>query len=189
MRRKLTWIAYVLLPVVVLGGMWVFKRDVRVRNREYPTQMMYSPAYKSQTENPVLPDGMTAQKPVAGTIPRGYKPFNYEANEADLERAGRELKNPFAANEYNLERGKYVYAKSCAVCHGASGGGDGPIIPKYPNPPAYSTAGSKALSDGEMFHIITLGRNNMPAHDEFVSADDRWKTILYIRQLQAVGDK
>ncbi len=187
MKRNLSWLAFILLPVVVLGGMWLLKRNVRVRNLEYPTQMGESPAYNSQTSNPVLPKGMTGQKPVKGTIPRGYKPFNYDASPEDLERAGRELTNPFEKTEENIERGKYVYAKSCAVCHGATGGGDGPVIPKYPNPPAYATDTSRALTDGEMFHIITRGRNNMPAHEEFVSPDDRWKTILYIRELQAGG--
>jgi hypothetical protein len=35
-----------------------------------------------------------------------------------------------------------------------------------------------------MFHVITMGRNNMPSHAAQVSADDRWKAILYIRKLQ-----
>jgi hypothetical protein len=35
-----------------------------------------------------------------------------------------------------------------------------------------------------MFHVITLGRNNMPAHAGQVSVDDRWKVILHIRKLQ-----
>lgn len=39
-----------------------------------------------------------------------------------------------------------------------------------------------------MFHVITRGRNNMPAAESQVSAEDRWKVILYIRQLQA-GEK
>jgi len=185
MKKNISWLIYILLPIVVLGGMWFFGRDVRQRNLEYPTQMGVSPAYGSQTANPVFPNGLTSQKPVKGTIPRGYKPFHYDASPEEAIRAGRELTNPFEKNEENVERGKYVYTKSCSVCHGASGGGDGPIIPKYPNPPAYATATSRALTDGEMFHIITRGRNNMPAHNEFVSPDDRWKVILYIRELQA----
>jgi hypothetical protein len=35
-----------------------------------------------------------------------------------------------------------------------------------------------------MFHVITLGRINMPSHAGQVSADDRWKAIHYIRKLQ-----
>ncbi|HXU09678.1 MAG TPA: cytochrome c, partial [Blastocatellia bacterium] len=99
-------------------------------------------------------------------------------------RAGAELKNPFQPAEENLARGQQVFNNYCAVCHGATGAGDGPLIPKYPNPPAYATDKSKALADGNMFHVITLGRNNMPSHAAQVSVDDRWKLILYIRKLQ-----
>ncbi len=187
MKRRLAWLAVILLPVFAIGGVHVISRDTNVRNREWPTQMQYSPAYLSQTTNPVLPHGMTQQPAVTGTIPRGFQPFHYRPEPAEAERAGRELKNPFAPTEENLARGQYVYANQCAVCHGAGGAGDGPIIPKYPNPPAFHTDKSKALPDGNLFHVITLGRNNMPPHAAQVSADDRWKVILYIRKMQGVN--
>lgn len=189
MRKILTWLAFILLPVVVLGGMMIFNRNTGVRNREFPTQMALSPASGSQTVNPVLPKGMTAQPPVAGTIPRGFMPFHYGTTPEEAKRAGEELTNPFENTEENLVRGKYVYEKNCAVCHGASGAGDGPIIPKFPNPPAFKTESSRALNDGEMFHVITRGRNNMPSQEARVSAADRWKVLLYIRQLQAEEKK
>jgi mono/diheme cytochrome c family protein len=184
MKNKIQWAGVVLLPVVVLGAMWALKRDTSERNREWPTQMQYSPAYLSQTSNPVLANAMTSQPPVEGTIPRGYMPFHYGAGAEEAARAGRELKNPFAATEENLMRGQRVYENYCAVCHGATGAGDGPIIPRYPNPPSYKTEQSKSLADGAMFHAITVGRNNMPSHAALVSSEDRWKVILYIRKLQ-----
>jgi mono/diheme cytochrome c family protein len=146
--------------------------------------MAYSPAYRSQTANPVLPNQMTSQPAVLGTVPRGFQPFHYGSDQAEADRAGRELTNPFPATAENLDRGQYIYSNYCAVCHGPGGAGDGPIIPKYPNPPAYQTETSKSLADGTMFHVITVGRNNMPAHAPQVSAEDRWKVILYIRKLQ-----
>jgi mono/diheme cytochrome c family protein len=184
MNRTIQWLIVIFLPVVIIGGVYAISGDENVRNFEFPTQMQYSPAYKSQTANPVLPNGMTEQPPVAGTIPRGFTPFHYGTSQAEAIRAGNELKNPFQSTEENLERGKYIFTNYCMVCHGATGAGDGPVIPKYPNPPSYQTAASKALPDGNMFHVITLGRNNMPSHAAQVSADDRWKVILYIRKLQ-----
>ncbi|HEX7296100.1 MAG TPA: cytochrome c [Pyrinomonadaceae bacterium] len=184
MKRTLAWLVVILLPVLAVGGVQVMSRDTNVRNFEWPTQMQYSPAYLSQTANPILPNGMTAQPAVPGTIPRGYQPFRYASDPAEAERAGRELTNPFLPSEENLTRGQYIYSNYCAVCHGARGAGDGPLIPKYPNPPAYQTEKSKSLPDGTMFHVITLGRNNMPPHAAQVSAQDRWKVILYIRKLQ-----
>ena len=184
MRRALQWVAVFLLPVVVVGGMYALGRDVRVRNREWPTQMQYSPAARTQGQSIYLPAGMTEQQPVAGTIPRGFKPFHYGPGPEEADRAGRELVNPFEPTAENLARGAYVFTNNCAVCHGATGAGDGPVIPKYPNPPSYLIDKSKQTPDGTFFHVVTLGRNNMPAHAAQVGWDDRWKAILYIRKLQ-----
>ncbi|HEU4391353.1 MAG TPA: cytochrome c [Blastocatellia bacterium] len=185
MKAAGSWLIVILLPVVVLGALALASRNTAVRNGEWPTQMQYSPAYLSQTANPVLPGGMTGQMPVPGTIPRGYRPFHYGPGPEEAVRAGNELKNPFQSTEENLSRGRQVFNNYCAVCHGSTGAGDGPLIPKYPNPPSYNTDKSKALPDGNMFHVITLGRNNMPSHAAQVSSDDRWKVILYIRWLQS----
>ena len=184
MRRMVTWIVVIMFPIVVVGGMSLTRRNAGVRNLEWPTQMQYSPAYRSQTANPVLPYGMTAQAAVPGTVPRGFQSFHYGPDQGEADRAGRELQNPFQPTADNIARGQYVFSNYCVVCHGAGGAGDGPLIPKYPNPPAYQTEKSKALPDGTMFHVITLGRNNMPSHAAQVSPEDRWKVILYIRKLQ-----
>ena len=184
MRNKASWFGVILLPLVVLGGLWLMNRNNAMRNLEWPTQMQYSPAYLSQTPNPVLPKGMTEQLPVPGTIPRGFQPFHYGPSPEEAVRAGIELKNPFPPTVENVARGQVVFNNYCAVCHGTTGAGDGPLIPKYPNPPAYNTDKSKALADGNMFHVITAGRKDMPSHAGLVSTDDRWKAILYIRKLQ-----
>ncbi len=184
MKRHLAWCGVVLLPVVVVGGLWALRRDPARPNWALPTQMAKSPAYKSQTANPALPDGMTMQLPVAGTLARGQHPFHYANTDADRQRAARELSNPFQSTRDAVNRGRFVYDTFCLVCHGASGAGDGPVIPKFPNPPNFLSAKPKALSDGEMFHIITLGRNKMSSYASQVPWDDRWRVILYIRSLQ-----
>ncbi|MCI0486174.1 MAG: cytochrome c [Blastocatellia bacterium] len=184
MKHAREWFVIVLLPLVVIGGMYLLRRDPELRNRQWPTQMDASPAYLPQTANPVLPSGATNQMPVAGTIPRGFQPFHYGSGEEESLRAGRELTNPFPATPENLKRGEFIYSNYCAVCHGATGAGDGPIIPKYPNPPSYLTDKSRALADGTMYHVITMGRKDMPQHAAQLSAEDRWKVILHIRKLQ-----
>jgi mono/diheme cytochrome c family protein len=184
MRNGISWLGVILLPVVVLGCLFLINRNNGLRNFEWPTQMQYSPAYLSQTPNPVLPNGMTEQMPVPGTIPRGYRPFHYGSAPEEAIRAGFELKNPFQPTDDNLTRGQQIFNNYCAVCHGATGAGDGPLIPKYPNPPAYNTDKSRSLADGTIFHVITLGRKGMPAHAALVSFDDRWKAVLYVRKLQ-----
>jgi mono/diheme cytochrome c family protein len=184
MKNVIAWLVVLLLPLAVSGGIYALRRNAAVRHREWPTQMQYSPALLPQTANAVLPNGMTQQMPVAGAIPRGFQPFHYLQGEEEEKRAGSELQNPFKPTPENLARGQQVYTNYCAVCHGATGAGDGPIIPKYPNPPNYNSDKSKNLTDGARFHVITLGRKDMPSHAAQVTAEDRWKVILYIHKLQ-----
>lgn len=184
MKNVLTWLIMILLPFLVSGGVYALRREATVRNREWPTQMQHSPAAKPQTANAALPYGMTEQPPAAGTIPRGFQPFHYSPGEAEEQRAGRELTNPFQPTAENLARGQFVFTNYCLICHGATGAGDGPVIPKYPNPPNYNADKSKNLPDGALFHVITVGRKDMPSHAAQVKAEDRWKAILYIRKLQ-----
>lgn len=58
----------------------------------------------------------------------------------------------------------------------------------YPPPPPWTSEKSRTLKDGELFHVISYGRNNMPSHRRQLSQDDRWKTVLYIRDLQHRAD-
>ena len=184
MKRWAAWSGVVLLPVVVLGGLWGARRDLTQPNWFLGTQMTESPAYKTQSANPALPNNTTMQTPVDGTLARGAHRFRFEATDEDRLRAGRELANPFSPSPETLIRGQVIYETFCLVCHGASGRGDGPLIPTFPNPPDYLSEGSRKLTDGEMFHTITLGRNKMGSHASQVSWDDRWQVILYIRSLQ-----
>jgi mono/diheme cytochrome c family protein len=40
------------------------------------------------------------------------------------------------------------------------------------------------MNDGELFHIITNGRNLMGAYAGNVTVEDRWAVIAYLRALQ-----
>jgi mono/diheme cytochrome c family protein len=186
-KRKLAWTAIVLMPVVVIGALALAARNVAMPNIEWPTQMMRTPASEPYTRNAVLRGRMTMQPSVPGTVARGSHLFPYGAGPAEAERAGRELVDPLTVTPAGLARGRKVFTDHCAVCHGATGKGDGPIIPKYPNPPSFHTEKSRSLPDGTIFHVITMGRNNMPPHGPLVTFDDRWRLVQYIRTLQKEG--
>ncbi|HDY87746.1 MAG TPA: cytochrome c [bacterium] len=178
------WLVYITVPIVVIILLNALSRDYTELHYVWPTQMENDAAYESYEVNRIFPNGMTMQMPVEGTIPRGYHTFHYDTTEASMLQAGKELKNPFKPNEQNITRGESVFNNFCLICHGETGGGDGPLIPKYPNPTSFHTEASKNRPDGEMFHVITMGRNNMSSYSSQVNWDDRWKVILYIRQLQ-----
>ena len=144
--------------------------------------MVRSVAAKSFSPNAVFADGKTLQKPAPGTIPRGLLPLHYQATPEDARRAGEELANPFSSSDENaLKQGATVYANFCVACHGLTRAGDGPVARRgYPPPPA----APPPIKDGEMFHIVTYGRGNMPSHAAQLSREDRWKVTLFIRSLQ-----
>ena len=58
---------------------------------EYTPDMAYSIAYDSFAPNPVTRDGLTLQRPVRGTIARGFLPLHYARTAGDAERAGRRI--------------------------------------------------------------------------------------------------
>jgi len=178
------------LAVVIVWGPRNFSRP----NWEVFREMFRSPASSALSHNAVLPGGITLQNPVPGTIPRGALPLHYAATEQDAIRAGKELKNPYAPRDGApvdpaiLERGRVVFMRFCACCHGPNGGGDGPVSRRgFPPPPAYATGKSNEMADGQIFHIITYGQKNMPPYGPLVARQDRWKVILYVRHLQVKG--
>jgi hypothetical protein len=40
------------------------------------------------------------------------------------------------------------------------------------------------LTDGKIYHTITYGINLMGAHASQINPEDRWKIVMYVRQLQ-----
>ena len=161
-------------------------RDKNNPGYDYMPDMAYSKAYETYAPNPNFKDGKTLQTPVEGTISREGEYYPYKKTDADMKKAAS-LKNPIVPNDENLARGGVVYNNICLQCHGEKADGNGHLYKsgKYPMHPA-NLINPKIinLSDGEMFHTITVGFGVMPAHGIIVRPDDRWKIILYIRGLQ-----
>jgi mono/diheme cytochrome c family protein len=152
---------------------------------EYMPDMAHSLPYDAYAPNPVTRDGKTLQPPVVGTVPRGFVPLHYRATPDDALRAGRELSDPAPSDARSLERGKALYETFCLVCHGASGRGDGPLVPKIPNPPSYASARVRGMEPGQVFHVITWGSGRMPSYAAQIPAGERWLVVRYVR---ALGD-
>ncbi len=114
---------------------------------------------------------------------------------AQAVKAGQELINPTTtAGEVgaeNMARGEAVFTTFCAPCHGVTGAGDGPVAARGVGMPGFplTTKGAAPLTfkDGHIFHIITYGRGNMGSYASQIGPEDRWKAILWLRQLQKGG--
>jgi len=124
---------------------------------------------------------------VPGTIPRGELPLPYAPTPEDAVRAGAELTNVFAATDNAaMDRGYAVFTNFCAPCHGASGQGNGPVAMRgVPPPPSLLAEHAVQMKDGRLFHVLSFGQGNMASYSSQISREDRWKIILYVRDLQA----
>src|SRR5262245_50997236 len=157
------------------------------RAMEYMPDMAYSVPYEAFARNPVTHDGKTLQLPPAGTVPRDVYRFRYAATPADAERAGRELHNPIAPSLDALAQGKTLFETFCLVCHGPEGRGDGPLVPRIPNPPAYTSTRVQAMAPGQIFHVISRGSGRMPSYAAQIPYDQRWYIVLYVDALRGRG--
>ncbi len=189
--REATPVAYILafLPAVaVLAALPLLNRDYLRRNVAWDGGMMAPVAYQSFDPAPFLPNGQVLQTPPRGTLSRsGLSPLPYGPGKAEAERAGRELVNPLQPTQANFSRGKLVYERSCAACHGRDGDNNSSVIvTRGLLAPAILVAPAvKAMPDGQIFHVATFGGpQKMKGLGDLISRDDRWKVVLYIRELQ-----
>jgi putative copper resistance protein D len=88
---------------------------------------------------------------------------------------------PYAAPSIAL--GAPLYAENCAMCHGATGRGDGPLAGKLPIRPADLTEPHLfAHKVGDIFWWVSYGRDNgvMPGFADKLSPDQRWDLINFL---------
>ena len=90
-------------------------------------------------------------------------------------------KSPIEATKASVEKGKEVYEKKCASCHGTKGDGKGPLSSGLnPKPTNFRGSHGEKMSDGEHFWKITNGRGAMPSYAKDLTEEERWHVINYI---------
>jgi len=191
------WIgAGALIGAIVAGCIAGYlQRDFGKRNIQYEPipDMSRSKAAESQeifvNEDGTSPfaDSRTDRVPPVGTVYRGQQFYTLAAGEVEKAKL---IVSPLASatsaeREAALARGKEVFTHICQGCHGVDGIGNAPVV-QYgmPAPKIADKAVSDRNTDGQLFHLITHGFGNMPAHASHVKVEDRWKVILYLRKLQ-----
>jgi mono/diheme cytochrome c family protein len=163
---------------------------------------------KYQKPSGFFADGRAARPPVEGTIPMGYDipghPMqNSGVPDDDIDSplgefsAGTDYLNtgkmddkwgtgsPLPVTRELLRRGQKEFTINCAVCHGATGQGNG-ITSKYGllGIANYHQDKYRQMADGQIFNTITRGFNTMMAYGDKVTVKDRWAIVAYIRALQ-----
>ncbi len=152
---------------------------------------------RPQKPNGFFPNGLSSQLHVPGTIPRG-KPlqtvsgpvFPYEDAPVNTGRVTGTTNfvaaNPLPITGELLRRGEQRFTINCTPCHGQLGDGNG-ITRKIGAMAVVADLHDKRIvemADGELFYVITNGRNLMQAYGPNVSVADRWAIVAYLRALQ-----
>ena len=187
MSRRLALNVFLLILLVGCAiANWALRPDLSRPNMEFAPDMAHGPRYNAFAANPNFPDGKTLQREPDTSIPRGFMPLHYAATPDDAVRAGNELTSPVSQGSASLKRGQFVFENYCATCHGAGGLGNGPVAQRgFPPPPSLLADKTRKMKDGQLFHVLTFGQNNMPSYASQVSREDRWSVIAYVRSLQA----
>jgi hypothetical protein len=135
--------------------------------------MWINPAFRPQEEPVRLPPADSV--PTKG---REHAPLPGSPGAASL-------RNPEKVTESSLSKGKELYGIYCTPCHGASGKGDGPVAKKFvPTPADISATGHGGHHpDGELFAVLTHGKNGMPAFHGDLTPRERWLVVAWLRTL------
>lgn len=94
---------------------------------------------------------------------------------------------PIEVNYDAMLRGQELYEIYCGICHGRTGNGEGVVAnERYGFNTIVSLLQGRIMDqpDGEIFEVISNGRNTMGAYGSKIRVEDRWKVVLYLRALQ-----
>ena len=153
---------------------------------DYFPDMFHSPAYKTYSDNPALPDEKTMLEPPEGSVPRGFTPYPYDSSPEARDLAGLELRNPLVSGEELLFEGENLYGIFCKGCHGENGNGEGFLHTsgKYPIKPSTLIEGEiLSKPSGDIYHVITNGWGVMGAHASLIRPEDRWKIVMFVEEV------
>ena len=93
--------------------------------------------------------------------------------------------NPLTLNAALLARGQQRFTINCSPCHGQLGDGNG-VTKKYGMAVVANLHDKRivTMGDGELFYVISNGRNLMQSYASQVDIQDRWAIVAYVRALQ-----
>ena len=92
---------------------------------------------------------------------------------------------PVPANPNSLQRGQVLFDINCALCHGPKGDGNGRLSGFFTSKPFDLTgAPVQALSDQQIFTVISKGFGVMPPLHENLDVEQRWDVVDWVRNLK-----
>ena len=184
MRYVLFSLILVVVAVVSIAG---FRGSI---SRKPPIEifpdMDRQPKIRPQTPSAFFADGRASGLPVEGTVARDSHLLENALTTGLVQGSTNFVAvNPVQVTGQVMARGKQRYQIYCAPCHGLVGDGNGitkqfgmAVVANLHDPRIVE------MPDGEIFHIITNGRNLMGPYASQVEIEDRWAIVAYVRALQ-----
>ena len=144
------------------------------------------PKIRPQTPSAFFADGRASRLPVEGTVARGAHFLDAPINTGMVTGTTNFIPtSPVKVTPQLMARGQQRYQIYCAPCHSPVGDGNGitksfgmAVVANLHDPRIVQ------MGDGEIFHVITHGRNLMGPYASQVEIEDRWAIIAYVRALQ-----
>ena len=182
--RHLLWLP---APILALS---LAACDKSKPNVELIQDLMDSPAIKSQEYDESSPNHSGMRMPPENTVPQGFQPYAYAK---DYDGAIKQ-KNPIAGDfsEATLETGMKYFMTNCMICHGRHGEGSekSTVAPFMAlKPPPLMSDKIKGWTDGNIYHVITMGQGVMGPYASHIPQSYRWQVVHYIRYLQKQDKK
>lgn len=194
MPRILVYTGIFLASLAVLSLAWLYRAEATssTNPRLQVIPDMDSQSYhRAQSASDFFADGRAMRAPVEGTVSRGA------LHEDEALYLGKQDDIwvddvPGGVDADLMARGRDRYQIFCAVCHGATGAGDGMVARRaaslaegtWVSPSDLTATVTLDRPDGELFDIISHGIRKMPAYDTQIPVADRWAIVAYVRALQ-----
>lgn len=154
--------------------------------------MKYQPRPRPQDASAFFADGRSDRMPVPHTVARGMLRdddalhFGKDASGAFLKGFPQKV----TVDEALIRKGAERYQIYCAVCHGATGAGDG-MTARYgmgtlASNGNFSSDRIRGMADGELYNTITNGSASkvMFPYADKLAPEERWAVVAYVRALQ-----
>ena len=177
-----------ILAITVILTAVSCKKDTAPNYQFMPN--MYEPVGYETYGEAAFRNGIEAQLPAQGSVPRGHMPFDIQNSTEGYDLAKATLSNPLDSTQVDLVRGKELYDIYCGICHGNKGDGQGNLVKreKILGIPSYDDAG-RAITEGSTYHVIYYGKNAMGSYANQLNEEERWQVVSYVMKLKADLEK
>jgi mono/diheme cytochrome c family protein len=147
------------------------------RQQKYKAQSVYR-------KSGLFDDARANRMPVPGTVAVGYLKDD-DATMRGIVNGQYVGTNPMKVDAALLKTGQAKFNTYCSPCHDKTGSGNG-VIPKRTLwlPTNLHEDRVVAMSDGEIYDVISNGRRTMHGYKYQVLEAERWAIVAYVRALQ-----